>query len=216
MSKLILIRHGLTDWNKEGKWHGLTDISLNQEGQQEAKQAAQTIKNIPIDVAHTSELKRTKETYQIISEQLNFTCPVHASAALNERDYGIYTGENKWQVKEQIGEEEFQKMRRSWDYPIPQGESLKQVSQRVVPYFEQHLLPELKQGHNVLVVSSGNTLRALIKHLDAVPDPEIAALELGFGEIYVYDIDQQGNVTNKQILNHGFVPQATWFHPKFR
>src|SRR5581483_3463239 len=125
MAKLILVRHGLTDWNKIGKWHGLTDIPLNEEGREEARHSAQALKGLKIDTAYTSNLSRTKQTYQVIGDQLKLACPVHHSPELNERDYGIYTGQNKWQVKEKLGEEKFNALRRGWDVPIPQGESLK-------------------------------------------------------------------------------------------
>ncbi len=198
MAKLILVRHGVTDWNVEGRWHGLSDIPINEEGKKEARQTATALKDIKIDSAYTSELSRTKQTYQEICDSLGLTCPVITSAALNERDYGMFTGKNKWDVKGDIGEEEFQKLRREWDFPVPGGETLKNVYGRVVPFYKEKILSELKQGKNVLVVSSGNTLRALIKYLEDIPDKKIADLELNFGEINIFEVNSDGQIIGKE------------------
>lgn len=201
MAQLLLVRHGITDWNKEGKWHGQSNISINDEGRNQAKKDAEVLKQFTIHKVYTSNLVRTKQTFETINQVLNLSVPVINSNALNERDYGIYTGRNKWQVKEEIGEDKFNQLRRSWDYPIPQGESLKQVYERLIPYYKEYIEKDLKDGKNVMIVSSGNTLRALTKYLDNLPDQSISALELNFGEIDVYTIDQNGRVVGKQQLN---------------
>lgn len=198
MAQLILVRHGITNWNKEGKWHGQTDISINDEGKAEAKKAAETIKDLKIDQVYTSALKRTQETFAEMNTVLNLNLEVTQSAELNERDYGIYNGKNKWEVKEEVGEEQFNHIRRDWDCPIPQGESLKQVYERAVPYFEQHVLPSLKSGQNVMIVTSGNTLRALTKYLENIPDDKIADKQINFGEIDIYTLDKEGKVIDKE------------------
>lgn len=198
MANLILVRHGITDWNETGRWHGLSDIPINEEGKKEARQAAEALKGINIDSAYTSDLIRTKQTYQEICDKLNLSCPVFHTPALNERDYGEYTGKNKWEVQKQIGDVKFQKLRREWDFPVPNGETLKDVYGRVVPFYQEKILNDLKQNKNVLVVSSGNTLRALIKFLDNIPDNEIANLELNFGEITIYEIDREGKIVKKE------------------
>lgn len=199
MAYLILIRHGITNWNAEGRWHGLSDIPINEEGKNQAKQAAQAIKGIKVDIAYTSNLIRTKQTSEEICKASGYNCPVFSNAALNERDYGIYTGKNKWQINKEIGDEQFLKLRRGWDHPIPQGESLKDVYDRVIPFYQQEILEKLKQGKNVMVVSSGNTLRALIKYLDNISDEEISHLELNFAEVRIYHIDQTGQVVSREI-----------------
>ena len=126
-----------------------------------------------------------------------------ADAALNERDYGDLTGKNKWEVKEQLGEEEFLKIRRSWDYPPKNGESLKNVYERVVPFYESRILPELKNGKNVIIAAHGNSLRALVKFLENIPDEEISKLEMKLGEPYVYEIDETGKIVSKEIRSIG-------------
>jgi len=199
MAKLILVRHGRSEWNDKGLWTGFTDIKLNPDGREEAKRTAKALKDIKIDLAYTSLLLRAKETLQIILKELGMHVPIKEDFALNERDYGDYTGKNKWEVKEKLGDVEFNKLRRSWDYPVPNGESLKKVYQRVLPYYEKEILPNLKKGKNILIAAHGNSLRALVKFLDKVPDEKISEVEIMTGEAIIYDIDKSGKVIGKEI-----------------
>ncbi len=200
MAYLILVRHGASEYNEKGIWTGWDDPNLTEKGIREAGIAGSLLKDIPLDIGYTSALKRTTETLSEIEKILHREdLPVIATHKLNERNYGDYTGKNKWEIKKEIGEEEFLKLRRSWDYPVPNGESLKQVYEREIPYFESEILPRLKDGENVIIVSSGNALRALVKYLDHIPDDQITGLEIGLGEIYVYQIDTRGKVTAKEI-----------------
>jgi 2,3-bisphosphoglycerate-dependent phosphoglycerate mutase len=125
--------------------------------------------------------------------------PTIQTAALNERNYGVYTGKNKWEVKEEVGEEEFQNIRRGWEHPIPEGETMKKVYERVVPFYEKEVLPLLKEGKNVILAAHGNSLRALVKYLENLSIDDLMALEFGIGEAYVYDIDETGKVVKKEI-----------------
>lgn len=194
MAFLILVRHGVTDWNLQGKWQGLTDTSLSEEGRKQSKEVARVLRGTKIDVVYTSELQRTKQTYEEICNSLNLSCPVLCSPALNERDYGIYTGRNKWEVEKELGHEQFIRLRRGWDCPISKGETLIDVYNRVVPFYKNSILKDLKIGKNVLVISSGNTLRALIKYLENLSDEGIANLELAFGGIYMFDVETSGKI----------------------
>jgi len=200
MAKLVLVRHGKSEWNKTGQWTGWTDVGLVEEGLEEARRAGAAITDIHFDVVHVSTLKRTYETWREIQTVIGRKdlIPV-VGDALKERSYGIHTGKNKWQVKEEIGDEMFHKIRRSWDFPIPGGETMKDVHDRAVPYYESHILPELKAGKSVLIVGHGNTLRALVKYLEKLGDDGVSELEFGTGEVYVYDIDTTGNVIDKEI-----------------
>lgn len=202
MAYLVLVRHGQSEYNKTGQWTGLTDIPLTQEGLQEAHEAGIVLKekNIVFQTAFTSLLIRAQQTTKEILKVLNVQIPIVKDAALNEKDYGIYTGKNKWEIEKEVGEQEFLKIRRSWDYVIPEGESLKMVYERVVPYYESHILPKLKQGENVLVVAHGNSLRALIKYLDHISDQDIPKFELKTGEIHLYTLDTNGSVMTKEVL----------------
>jgi len=200
MAYLILVRHGKSEWNKLGKWTGWTDVGLADEGREEARRAAEAIKDIHIDHVHVSTLKRAHETFKEMCGVLNAQhLEPKANAALDERSYGIYTGKNKWQVKEEIGEEEFKKIRRGWDHPIPEGETMKDVHDRAVPYYTEHILPELRRGENVLVVGHGNTFRALVKYLESMSDEGVSDLEFGTGEVYMYDVDKTGTIIGKTI-----------------
>ncbi len=199
MAKLILVRHGKSEWNKLGLWTGWTDVELAEEGHEEARKAGEAIRDIDVHHAHVSVLKRAQQTLTGMLSSLQKTLEPKAHAALNERHYGIYTGKNKWEVKEAVGEEMFQQMRRGWDVAIPEGETLKDVHARVVPHYESEILPLLKAGENVLIVSHGNTLRALIKHLENLDDAAVCDVEVGTGEVHCYDIDATGAVSGKEI-----------------
>lgn len=202
MPFLILIRHGLSEYNKQGLWTGWDDPDLAPEGVAEAQAAAETLVDLPIDLGFTSIQKRHKQTLSIVIKTLSKdTLPVTENIALNERDYGTFTRKNKWEVKKQLGDEEFQKLRRGWDYPIPEGESLKQVYDRVVAYFQSAILPELRAGKNVVISSSGNALRSLVKYLEKISDEDISNLEIATGEVYVYKLDQNGAIVSKEIRN---------------
>lgn len=204
MAKLILVRHGESLWNGKGLWTGLTNISLDENGKAQARLSGELIKkiNINIDIAYTSVLKRAKETFEEIKKVLGLEAlATFENKALNERDYGIYTGKNKWEIKREVGDEEFLKIRRSWDYQIPQGESLKQVYDRVIPYYQTEILPELISGKNVLIVAHGNSLRALTKYLENISDEDISKLEISVGEVDLFEIDSNGNVSSKKVLD---------------
>ncbi len=200
MAKLILVRHGKSEWNELGLWTGWNDVDLHEDGKLDAKKMAEHLVDTEIHLVHTSKLKRAKETAHIILEALNIKdIPIHEHDALKERHYGTYAGKNKWQVKEEVGEEEFQNIRRGWDHKIPEGETLKDVHDRAVPYFEEQILPQLKEGKNVLIAAHSNSLRALTKYLCKMSEEEVCNLEIGIGEVHVYDFDSEGNVAGSEI-----------------
>ncbi len=200
MANLILVRHGESEWNKLGLWTGLTDIGLSPKGIQESAVAGEKLKTFPIDICYISSLKRARQTLDEIKKVLGRDFPTLENKALDERDYGIYTGQNKWEIQKQIGEEQFQKLRRGWNTGIPKGETLEDVYNRVVPYFQKEIFLKLKEGKNILVVAHGNSLRALVKYLDNISDEDVEKLEIPTGEIYLYDIDQNGSIVSKRIL----------------
>ena len=200
MAYLALVRHGQSEWNALGLWTGLRDIELNDIGRQEARQAAESLKGITFNVAFTSALTRAQQTLQEILTALGQPgIPTTANAAINERDYGDLTAKNKWEVQKEYGDEQFLKWRRSWDYPVPNGETLKDVHDRVAPFYDSTILPELKAGKNVIVAAHGNSLRALVKHLENIDETEIPKLEIGTGEVYLYQVDSDGNIISKEI-----------------
>lgn len=199
MATLVLVRHGLSEYNKLGIWAGWEDPDLAPEGVEQAQKTGKELSDIHFDFAYSSDLKRAIHTLDEIKKQINQNPPTSIDKALRERNYGDYNHKNKWQVKEEVGEEEFTRLRRSWDYPPPNGESLKMVYDRAVPYYEREILPKLKEGKNVIISSSGNALRALVKYLEDVADEKIVDLEIGTGEAYVYTLDESGKITSKEI-----------------
>jgi 2,3-bisphosphoglycerate-dependent phosphoglycerate mutase len=200
MAYLALVRHGQSEWNALGLWTGLRDIELNDIGINEARQAAESLRGIKFDVAYTSALVRAHQTLaEILSTLDQQGIPTIANAAINERDYGDLTAKNKWDVQKEYGDEQFLKWRRSWDYPVPNGETLKDVHDRAAPYYDAHILPELQAGKNVIVAAHGNSLRALVKHLENIPETKIPSLEIGTGEVYLYTVDENGKITDKEI-----------------
>lgn len=199
MATLVLVRHGKSEWNEKGLWTGWRDIPLAPKGFEEAKITGEQLKDISFDYAYTSALIRAQQTLDEILKVVGQTPPIVKNQALNERDYGDYTEKNKWDIAKALGEEEFQKIRRSWDYPPPNGESLKKVYERVLPYYLSEIEPKLKEGGNIIIAAHGNSLRALVKHLENISDEEIANLEIGTGEAYVYHIDENGKVGSKEI-----------------
>ena len=204
MAYLVLVRHGQSEWNALGLWTGQRDVELTEQGRQEARLAAQHLQDITLHQAYTSQLSRAQQTLHEIKSALSHTeLPTEEHAALNERDYGDYTAKNKWEIKDQIGEEEFTKLRRNWDHPVPGGETLKDVHGRTLPYYEAHIEQDLKAGKNVIVAAHGNTLRALMKHLDQVDDDKVHELEIGTGEVVVYEINDDGTVVGKEVRNAG-------------
>lgn len=201
MANLILIRHGESEWNAKGVWTGLTDISLSKKGREEARLAGESLKNIKIDIAFTSALKRAKETLDEIKKVSNLgSLPTLENKALNERDYGEFTGKNKWEIEKKVGKDKFQKIRRGWNVPIKNGETLKDVYNRVVPYYQKEILPKLIMGKNILISAHGNSLRALVKYLENISDKGVENLEIATGEIYIYNIDNKGNIISKPTI----------------
>lgn len=200
MGKLILVRHGESEWNAKGLWTGWTDIPLSEKGKKEALAVAEAIHNIPVDLCYTSTLLRAKQTLEIILHFLGKNPPIREDKALNERNYGDYTGKNKWDIKKEIGDEDFTKLRRSWNYPVPNGETLKDVALRVFPFYKEHILPQLMQGQNILIAAHGNSIRALIKEIEHIPDENIAFVEIATGEALVYTFDDNGFIIDKQQI----------------
>jgi 2,3-bisphosphoglycerate-dependent phosphoglycerate mutase len=198
MGKLIIVRHGESEWNATGQWTGLTDVNLTAKGRHEAELMGEQLRNIRIDHAFTSEQIRTVQTLEgVLKGAHQTTVSYDRRWGINERDYGEYTGLNKWQVKEEVGEEAFNAIRRNWDYPVPGGETLHDVYKRAVPFLQKEVLPMLAEGKNVLLVAHGNSIRSLIKYIEKISDEGIASVEMIFGTILFYDLDKDGHMVAK-------------------
>ena len=201
IGKLVLVRHGESEWNELGKWTGLTDVHLSKKGIEESKKMGELIKDIRFNQIFISKLLRTEETlfYMESSNSDLGGLLIEKVEELNERDYGDYTGKNKWEIEKTIGEAEFQRLRRGWDYPVPRGENLKMVYERTIPFFLNKIMPIIRENKNVLVVAHGNSIRSIIKYIESISDVEISNLEMPFEEVLVYGLDENGHVLKKEI-----------------
>ncbi len=198
--KLLLARHQESEWNKLGKWTGRRDRHLTDYGFEKANEMGNLIKDIPIDFAFASMQVRAVETLScILSTNNEDEIPAEHNAALDERDYGDYTGKNKWEMEKLLGKETFKELRRGWNYPIPHGETLQMVYERAVPYYLQTILSKIKEGKNVLVIAHGNSLRSIIKYIESISDQNIADFEVPFGAILIYSVDEKGRMVTKEI-----------------
>ncbi|HEY3331510.1 MAG TPA: 2,3-diphosphoglycerate-dependent phosphoglycerate mutase [Capsulimonadaceae bacterium] len=202
MSKLILIRHGESQWNLENRFTGWVDVPLSPKGDQEAKRAGEKLKDYDIDQLFTSVLTRAKETARIALETRGKgDVPTTRDAALNERMYGDLQGLNKAETADKYGAEQVHIWRRSYDVPPPNGESLKDTAARSIPYFEEHILPLVKAGKNVMVAAHGNSLRSIVMFLDNMTKEQVLELNIPTAVPLVYDFDDKGNITSKKYLD---------------
>ncbi|OAQ40764.1 2,3-bisphosphoglycerate-dependent phosphoglycerate mutase [Pedobacter psychrophilus] len=187
-NKLILVRHGQSVWNLENKFTGQKDVELSPKGEEEAKDAGELLKSTCIDKVYTSTLIRAKHTYEIIKKISGLEkIPVVENKALNERKYGDLEGLNKFDTIKEFGIEQVQIWRRSFDVRPPNGESLKDTYDRVVPYFNSHIKKDLDKGLNILIVAHGNSLRALIMYLENISKEEIMEREIATGVPLIYN-----------------------------
>lgn len=214
---LILLRHGESQWNERNLFTGWVDVPLSEKGEREAKRAGELFKaqNLLPEILHTSLLKRAINTAEIaLNESGRHWIPVRRSWRLNERHYGALQGKNKSETLAQYGEEQFLLWRRSFDVPpppiedsseysqvgdlryaelgnlLPKTECLLDVINRMLPYWEENIIPDLKSKKNVLVTAHGNSLRALVKHLDGISDEDIAGLNIPTGIPLLYRLDE--------------------------
>jgi 2,3-bisphosphoglycerate-dependent phosphoglycerate mutase len=200
MAKLFLVRHGESEWNEKGLWTGWTEVNLSAKGVDEAAKAGEQLEGERIDKIYVSDMVRAKQTLEKVSEVAGLGgVETVESPAIKERSYGIYTGKNKWEIKEEVGDEKFLRIRRSWDEPIPEGETMKDVYERVLPYYQENIEKDLLAGKNVLIVAHGNSLRALMKKLENLDNEQIAKAEIGTGEVVSYELNQEGEVVNKEV-----------------
>jgi 2,3-bisphosphoglycerate-dependent phosphoglycerate mutase len=217
MFRLVLLRHGQSEWNRENRFTGWTDVDLSDDGRAEAKQAGQQLAEgqYQFDVAHTSLLQRAIRTLWIALDEMNLMwVPVHRTWRLNERHYGALQGLNKAETAAQHGEAQVKIWRRSYDIPppplmaddprhpsrdrryngltaaeLPLAESLKDTVARFLPYWHGVIAPEIRSGKNVLIAAHGNSLRALVKYLDGVSEQEIVNVNIPTGIPLVYHLN---------------------------
>ena len=211
---LILVRHGESRYNTVNKFTGWIDVPLTEQGIQEAIEAADKLKNITIDIAFTSKLSRAWESLLIILSNQDETgiflhedettaykfatyknsfeeheIPIYTSDALNERYYGDLQGMDKDAARKKYGEEQVLAWRRGYSDRPPAGESLEDVNDRIIPYFQEVIMPTVVDGQDVIVAAHGNSLRAIIKYMHNISDEDISQLDLKTGEVYIYEFE---------------------------
>ena len=229
MAKLVLIRHGQSEWNLSNQFTGWVDVDLSEKGVEEAKHAGELIKQagLEFDQAYTSVLTRAIKTlHYVLEESGQLWIPEMKTWRLNERHYGALQGLNKKETADKYGADQVHIWRRSYDVLppllkatdegsaakdrryadldpriIPGGENLKVTLERVIPFWEDHIAPDLLDGKNVVIAAHGNSLRALTKYIENISDADIMNLEMATGDPVVYDFDEKLNVNSKTKLD---------------
>ena len=202
MSKLIILRHGESEWNKLNLFTGWEDVSLTDQGKIEAKLAAFAIQNLKVDVNHayTSALKRAKDTLEIVLYILKKDIPIISDQALNERNYGSLTGMNKDEARNKWGDKQVKLWRRSYAVAPENGESLKDTCERTIPYFKKNILPKLYDGENVIITAHGNSLRSIIMYVEELSEEEIISVEVTTGIPIVYEYENKNIIKKTELF----------------
>jgi 2,3-bisphosphoglycerate-dependent phosphoglycerate mutase len=201
MARLVLLRHGESQWNLENRFTGWVDVPLSPRGIQEAKDAGEKLRSFKFDQAFTSVLARANETLRLVLETISQTgIPIEKDKALNERMYGELQGLNKDETAKKYGEAQVKIWRRSYDVRPPGGESLKDTAERVLPYYERTIKPYILKGDTILVAAHGNSLRALIMELEQLSREQVLELNIPTGAPLLYELDQIGNVVDHRYL----------------
>jgi 2,3-bisphosphoglycerate-dependent phosphoglycerate mutase len=201
MARLVLLRHGESQWNLENRFTGWVDVPLSPRGIQEAKDAGKKLRGFTFDRAFTSVLARANETLRLVLEAIGQTAiPVEKDKALNERMYGELQGLNKDETVKKYGEAQVKIWRRSYDVRPPGGESLKDTAERVLPYYEGTIKPHLLKGDTILAAAHGNSLRALIMELEQLSREQVLELNIPTGAPLLYELDKAGKVVDHRYL----------------
>lgn len=225
LGKLVLVRHGQSQWNLENRFTGWVDVPLSPKGREEAASAGKKLRDVRFDAMYVSHLMRAIQTLHYILLELSDTripivyheekrildwehysgekekeIPVYQSVDLAERYYGDLQGLNKAETMKKYGDEQVHLWRRSYDINPPNGESLKDTCDRTIPYYKNHILPHLHAGKNVLVVAHGNSLRSITKFVENISDTEIPTVEIPTGIPIVYTFDNKMKFQNKVLL----------------
>lgn len=201
MARLILLRHGESQWNLENRFTGWVDVPLSPRGIQEAKQAGDKLRDFAFDRAFTSVLSRANETLRLALETIGQTgIPIEKNQALNERMYGDLQGLDKAETAKKYGDAQVKIWRRSYDVRPPGGESLKDTAERVLPYYDTTIKPHLLNGETILIAAHGNSLRALVMQLEQLSKEQVLELNIPTGAPLLYELDNSGKVLSHRYL----------------
>ncbi|MBL8074515.1 MAG: 2,3-bisphosphoglycerate-dependent phosphoglycerate mutase [Nitrospira sp.] len=201
MARLVLLRHGESQWNLENRFTGWVDVPLSSKGVEEAKQAGEKLRGLTFHRAFTSVLMRANETLRIVLETIGQTqIPIEKDKALNERMYGELQGLNKAETAKKYGDAQVKIWRRSYDVRPPGGESLKDTAERTLPYYETMIRPYVLKGETIIIAAHGNSLRALVMQLDQLSKEEVLELNIPTGVPLLYEFDDSGKVLSHRYL----------------
>ena len=201
MARLVLLRHGESQWNLENRFTGWVDVPLSPKGIEEAKQAGEKLRGLTFHRAFTSVLTRANETLRLVLEAIGQTAiPIEKDKALNERMYGDLQGLNKAETAKKYGDAQVKIWRRSYDVKPPGGESLKDTAERALPYYEKMIKPCLLKGETIIIAAHGNSLRALVMELDQLSKEEVLELNIPTGVPLLYELDHSGKVLSHRYL----------------
>lgn len=201
MARLVLLRHGESQWNLENRFTGWVDVPLSAKGVEEARQAGEKLRGFTFNRAFSSVLTRANETLRIVLEALGQTnIPIEKDKALNERMYGDLQGLNKAETAKKYGDAQVKIWRRSYDVKPPGGESLKDTAERALPYYQTMIKPHLQKGETIIIAAHGNSLRALVMELDQLSKEEVLELNIPTGVPLLYEFDDSGNVQSHRYL----------------
>ena len=201
MARLVLLRHGESQWNLENRFTGWVDVPLSPRGVEEARNAGDKLKGFTFDRAFTSVLSRANETLRFVLEVIGQTAiPIEKDKALNERMYGELQGLNKAETAKKYGEAQVKIWRRSYDVKPPGGESLKDTAERVLPYYESRIKPYVLKGETILIAAHGNSLRALVMQLEHLSKEQVLELNIPTGAPLLYELDNSGKVLSHRYL----------------
>ena len=201
VGKLILVRHGESADNAKGQWSGIRNVSLTKKGREDAFKFGEVLQDQEFDVIYYSQLKRSRQTLDHLLKGYGHKtkAEVRKTGAIDERDYGKLAGKDKWVVQAQLGVRQWNDIRRGWDVPVPDGETLKDTYERVVPWFKEIVVPKLLKGKNILIVAHGNSNRAIRKYLENINNENVRFIEMSLDKIFLYDITPTGRARKVTI-----------------
>jgi 2,3-bisphosphoglycerate-dependent phosphoglycerate mutase len=201
MARLVLLRHGESQWNLENRFTGWVDVPLSPKGIEEAKSAGEKLREVKFHRAFSSVLMRANETLRIVLEVIGqLGIPIEKDKALNERMYGELQGLNKAETAQKYGDAQVKIWRRSYDVRPPGGESLKDTAERTLPYYEKMIKPHLLKGETIIIAAHGNSLRALVMELDQLSKEAVLELNIPTGVPLLYEFDENGKVLSHRYL----------------
>jgi len=209
---LYLVRHGQSVYNLENRFTGWKDVELTELGKNQAKEAGEILLDINFDWCYISNLKRAKDTLNIILNTINQSPTIENNIALNERDYGDLIGQNKSEAADKFGADQVQIWRRSFDTPPPGGESLKMTAERTLPFYKNVILPKVLNSNNVIISAHGNSIRAIVMEIFDLSPSQILKTEIGWCEPWKITYNKEGKLSEHKIINRESEPSSSYLH----